>query len=99
MTERVLEYVNKIDIHMTRLDMSYGEGWWGTLRFRKALAQFMRRRFKSVYKIDPDDLIVATGLTSIAQVASFAICDPGDGILFSSPIYQGFNWDVTATAK
>lgn len=59
----------------------------------------MTRYFKAIEKANPDDLLVANGVTSLCEMLGFTIFDPGDGLLLPQPIYQAFPIDFGAKAK
>lgn len=80
-------------------DFSYNEGPWGTLRLQKAMAAYITRHFHPKQPINIEDLIIANGVTSLCEMLAFAICDEGDGILLSRPIYQAFKGDFGTKAK
>ena len=75
------------------LDLSYGSGPWGSERLRKAMAKFMNKTFKPYEVIDADDILFSNGITGMAEMLGFTLGDPGDGVLFSRPIYQAFQVD------
>lgn len=59
----------------------------------------MNRHFHPFTPIDPDQLIFASGVTSLCDLLGFSICDPGDALLFSRPCYQAFVADFGSKAK
>lgn len=80
-------------------DFSYGTGPWGSPRLRKAMANHMNRHFHPLKPIIPDELLFASGVTSLCELLGFSMCDPGDAVLFSRPCYQAFASDFGSKAK
>lgn len=48
--------------------------------------------------VDPDTVIVASGITAIGSMLGFALAEPGDGILVSRPVYGRFELDYGVEA-
>ena len=90
---------NYQQINLDPKDFSYGEGPWGSLRLRKAMAKHMNRHFKPHAPIQADRLLFANGVTSLCEMLGFTICDAGDVVLLSRPIYQAFKSDFGAKAR
>ena len=63
------------------------------------MAKHMEKYFASIHIIDPEDILFASGVTSLCDMLGFTIADPGDGILLSRPIYQAFQMDFGIKAK
>ena len=63
------------------------------------MAKHITKYFPSIHAVDPDDLIFASGVTSLCEMLGWTIADPGDGVLFSRPIYQAFQVDFGTKAK
>ncbi|KAL9632617.1 MAG: hypothetical protein Q9164_005210, partial [Protoblastenia rupestris] len=80
-------------------DFSYGEGPWGSPRLREAMAKHINRHFKPHTPIDANRLLFANGVTSLCEMLGFTICDPGDFVLLSMPIYQAFKSDLGSKAR
>lgn len=81
------------------MEFSYNEGPLGTTRLRDAMASHMNRYFHPQVPIDPDCLTFSNGVGTACEMLAFTICNAGDGILFSRPIYQGFKHDFGTRAK
>ena len=80
-------------------DFSYGDGPWGSLRLRNAMAKHINRYFKPLNLMEASQLLFANGVVSLCEMLGFTICDDGDAILLSKPIYQAFESDFGAKAK
>jgi aspartate/methionine/tyrosine aminotransferase len=86
-------------VHFKGPDLDYGSGPWGSLRLRKAMANYMDKYFKPLNSINPDDILFAAGCTSLFEMLGFTIFEPGDGLLLSRPIYQAFKRDFSIRAQ
>ena len=63
------------------------------------MAKFMTKNFKAIKPLNPDKLLFSNGVTSLCEELAFAIADPGDGVLYSRPIYQAFQMDFGLKGK
>ena len=63
------------------------------------MAKYINRRFHPQQQVDTDHLVFANGVTALCEMLGLALCNAGDGILFSRPIYQAFKADFGTTAK
>lgn len=95
----VVKRVNELNINYTDVSFSYGEGYWGSERLRTAMARFFDRSFHAYEKINPEDLIFASGISSLSEMLAFLLCDPGDSVLLPTPIYQSFIWQFASRAQ
>ena len=98
MTADVSAFANRT-LSTTAQTFTYGEGPWGSPRLRAAMARHMNRHFHPVKPVGAGDILFANGITSICEMLGFVIGEPGDGILFSQPMYQAFPVDFGAKAK
>ena len=63
------------------------------------MAKHINRHFKPQRPIETSRLLFANGVTSLCEMLGFSICDEGDAILLSKPIYQAFKSDFGTRAK
>jgi len=63
------------------------------------MASHINRHFHPYKDVNPDHLLFANGVTSLCEMLGFSICDPGDAILLSRPIYQAFKGDFGSKAQ
>ena len=91
--------LSQLKIHTEPKDFTYLEGPWGAQRLRDAMAAHINRHFHPKEEINADRLLFANGVTAICEMIAFSICDIGDGVLFSRPIYQAFKHDFGTRAK
>ncbi|KAI4251418.1 MAG: hypothetical protein LQ352_004859 [Teloschistes flavicans] len=94
MHEELVSFFNKIDIAPKHL--TYGDGPFGSRALRSALASFFNDYFHPLQKVLPEQLLVASGCTSVLDLVSFGIADEGDGILIGRPLYTGFASDLNS---
>jgi aspartate/methionine/tyrosine aminotransferase len=65
----------------------------GSLRFREQLARFMGRTFLG-REFGLEQISVLAGAGSVLEILSYALGDPGDGVLVPTPSYAGFWMDL-----
>ncbi|KAL8665224.1 MAG: hypothetical protein Q9202_002446 [Teloschistes flavicans] len=94
MHEELVSFFNKIEIAPKHL--TYGDGPFGSRALRSALASFFNDYFHPLHKVLPEQLLVASGCTSVLDLVSFGIADEGDGILIGRPLYTGFASDLNS---
>jgi aspartate/methionine/tyrosine aminotransferase len=66
---------------------------YGTASLREAVARFLGRVHDTA--IDPEDLVVVSGVSAALDILAYALCDPGDGIAVPVPYYNGLDADYT----
>lgn len=99
MLEEVKKFIDEHRVELSEKNLTYGEGPWGTERFRKAMAKYLKKYSNAVDDIDPDDIILANGLSSIMHMFGQSIFDPGDGIMLTQPCYSAFSIDFGTIAQ
>ncbi|PVV02955.1 hypothetical protein BB560_002582 [Smittium megazygosporum] len=67
----------------------------GSDAFRNEIASLVNRHFNVHTPITDDDIVVTNGCTAAINVISWIICNPGDAVLVSAPLYGAFLSDVT----
>jgi 1-aminocyclopropane-1-carboxylate synthase len=92
MGQYIADFINE-NVTLSGSDVDYGSGSWGTKRLRGSMAKFMTKWFKAREQVSADDIVFATGCTSLCEILGFALFEPGDGILLSMPIYHSFKRD------
>jgi hypothetical protein len=63
------------------------------------MAKYMNKWFTPLAPVDAEELLFATGVTSLAEMLGFTIFEPDDGLLLSKPIYQKFEIDFGLRAE
>ncbi|ORZ04389.1 1-aminocyclopropane-1-carboxylate synthase, partial [Lobosporangium transversale] len=78
----------------------YSEGPFGTRFLRDCFANnIFNRHFKPHEPIRGDHIVLSSGCSATIDNFTFSVCDPGDGVLFITPYYGGFDTDIIAKAK
>jgi aspartate/methionine/tyrosine aminotransferase len=65
---------------------------YGTAALRTTIAAFLTRCWRTA--VDPENLVVVSGVTSALDVIASALCDPGDAIIVPAPYYSAFDVDL-----
>jgi DNA-binding transcriptional MocR family regulator len=63
------------------------------------MAKFMTKYLKAQEPVNADDILFATGCTSIFDMLGEVLFEPAEGILLSRPIYQAFQRDFKLRAR
>ncbi len=61
----------------------------GMVELRKAIANFLQRRYKLNYNLD-DEILITVGVSEGLDLAMRAILNPGDGVLIHEPCYVSY---------
>lgn len=64
----------------------------GSAALRTTIAAFLARCWRTA--VDPENLVVVSGVTSALDVVASALCDPGDAIIVPTPYYSAFDVDL-----
>ncbi|AEH08159.1 MULTISPECIES: aminotransferase class I/II-fold pyridoxal phosphate-dependent enzyme [Protofrankia] len=64
----------------------------GTDAFREQLARFLGGVCRT--EVDPEHLVVVSGVTSALDVIASVLCDPGEAIVVPAPYYGAFDVDL-----
>ncbi|KAI0491165.1 PLP-dependent transferase [Xylaria cf. heliscus] len=90
----ITRFVNKLDFDESCC--AYGEGYTGTVRLRKAMANHLNKHFEPARPIDAEDITFAAGVTDINEACAMVTCNPdvGDAIMLGRPVYGGFSDDL-----
>ena len=64
----------------------------GMRSLREAVCGFFQT-LCSLRNIDPENLVVGNGSSSLLESLAFALFDPGDAIIIPAPYYTGFEYD------
>ncbi|CAF3668883.1 unnamed protein product [Rotaria sp. Silwood1] len=67
----------------------------GQKSLRQALCNFFQRSFQLNYELDPDRMMISSGLTGIISLLGYLIGDIDDVFLISSPYYTAFDHDIS----
>ncbi|CAF3732068.1 unnamed protein product [Rotaria sp. Silwood1] len=71
----------------------------GEISLRQALCNFFQKIFQLNYQLDPDRMVISSGLSGIISLLGYLIGDIDDVFLISSPYYTAFDHDIAALAN
>ena len=63
------------------------------------MARHINRKFHPHRAVEADELLFASGVTSLCELLGLSIGDAGDAVLLSRPCYQAFEDDFGTKAK
>lgn len=63
------------------------------------MARHINRKFHPRRAVEADELLFASGVTSLCELLGISIGDAGDVVLLSRPCYQAFEGDFGTKAK
>ncbi|KAI0405233.1 PLP-dependent transferase [Xylaria palmicola] len=75
---------------------SYGEGYTGTLRLRKAMASHINKHFGPAHAVDAEEITFAAGVTDLNEACALVTCNPDadEAIMLGGPVYGSFSRDL-----
>ncbi|PWY81604.1 aspartate aminotransferase [Aspergillus sclerotioniger CBS 115572] len=76
----------QIDAHA----LTYGDGFSGSHRLKKAMSQFLNRYFSPWTALHPSDLAITSGVSNALECCAWALADAGDHILVGRPYSNAF---------
>ncbi|CAF1104411.1 unnamed protein product [Rotaria sordida] len=71
----------------------------GELSLRQASCKFFQKIFQLNYQLDPERMVISSGLSGIISLLGYLIGDIDDVFLISSPYYTAFDHDIAALAN
>ncbi|KAG0239692.1 hypothetical protein BGX31_002543 [Mortierella sp. GBA43] len=85
---------------LSEILFGYGESPSGSKLLRNHLANNVFNRYFAPHEpVRAEHIVVAAGCSAIIDNFTFCVCDPGDGILITTPFYGGFNADIMDKSK
>lgn len=60
-----MELISIAQFDVETTTMTYGEGPWGTIRLRKAMAHHMDRYMNTIVPVNPELVLLTNGVTSV----------------------------------
>ncbi|KAG0098009.1 hypothetical protein BGZ93_001391 [Podila epicladia] len=85
---------------LTEILFGYGESPSGSKKLREHFANnIFNRYFNPVEPVSFDQMVLSAGCSATVDNFTFCVCDPGEGILITTPFYGGFNTDIMAKSK
>ncbi|KAH8883529.1 1-aminocyclopropane-1-carboxylate synthase C [Thozetella sp. PMI_491] len=97
MHAELVDYMTK-SFNINSHSLTYGDGFSGSHHLRGLVAKFMNRYFNPVRPVLKEYVAITSGVGPAIEACTFALCDPGDGILLGRPYYGGFPEDVCSRA-
>ena len=91
--DRLTHRVNRCS-DVPRQLLTYNNGPSGSLRCKRAISSLLNRHLSPITPIETADLVVTNGVSAATEHCSWALCDPGDGILLGRPYYRSFLKDL-----
>lgn len=94
MHDYLLGFINT-KLNLPAKYLTYNDGGSGSSRLKRAMAEFLNRHLHPIQALDPSHLTITNGVSSAIEHLSWAIADPGEGILLGKPYYGTFIPDMT----
>ncbi|KAG0206085.1 hypothetical protein BGX28_002444 [Mortierella sp. GBA30] len=99
MTAELRDIMKSVD-HVDPKLFGYGESPSGSKVLRTHFADnIFNRYFDPQERVLADQIVLSAGCSATVDNFTFSVCDPGDGILITTPYYGGFNTDIEAKSK
>ncbi|KAL7952876.1 PLP-dependent transferase [Trichoderma compactum] len=70
--------------------LSYANGLGGTPELRESLSTFFNHFFSPMVPIQPEHIVTGTGCSAVLDTLIHDICDTGDGLLVTAPMWGDF---------
>uniref|UniRef100_A0A915JXE1 Aminotransferase class I/classII domain-containing protein n=1 Tax=Romanomermis culicivorax TaxID=13658 RepID=A0A915JXE1_ROMCU len=90
----LIEKINRSDLLKLEPSMLRYYKFCGIDSCRKSVAKFVERYFESSIKINPENLVILSGTTSIFDVLSHIIADSGEFFMCTTPYYSRISDDL-----
>ncbi|KAB8229725.1 pyridoxal phosphate-dependent transferase [Aspergillus alliaceus] len=85
-------------VTFTENSIGYGSSSSTSSRLPNAVASHLNNILKPLSSIDPETVIIASGVTAIGNMLGLTLAEPSDGILVSRPVYGRFELDYGVEA-
>lgn len=76
--------------------LTYGDGPTGTSLAKASVARFLNKHFSPVTPLEARNITLTNGCSAAIEHLSWAVANPGEGILVGQPFYGTFVPDLTA---
>lgn len=93
MHDELCAYLSK-NITVEPKALTYGDGPNGSNALRAIMAPFLTKHLKPVKPVKPEHIMVTAGVSAAIEHVSWALADPGDGVLLGRPYYRAFLPDI-----
>ncbi|KAI1300513.1 hypothetical protein EDD11_006172 [Mortierella claussenii] len=99
MTKELTDIMASVNTANPKL-FGYGESPSGSRILREHFANnIFNRYFAPHERVRGDHIVISAGCSATVDNFTFCVCDPGDGILITTPFYGGFNTDIMTKSK
>lgn len=68
----------------------------GSSTLNDRVASFVNKRFHPACRVEGSHILTSNGVTSLLDLLPFAICDSGEGIMYTTPVYGMFRHDMNS---
>jgi aspartate/methionine/tyrosine aminotransferase len=93
------ELVEKLQSVQTwKAHYNYYPSSMGELKLREELCHLFEDTFQLAQPLDPNRMLISSGLSGTMSLICQLIADPNDVLLIPSPYYSAFDFDVSATS-
>ncbi|OGM50117.1 aspartate aminotransferase [Aspergillus bombycis] len=92
MRAEIAKYINN-KVTFTEDSVGYGSSSSTPNRLPIAVAAHLNNILQPLSPVEPETVVVASGITAIGSMLGFALAEPTDGILVSRPVYGRFELD------
>jgi len=90
------ELISKLQsIQIWKTNHMYYPNPLGQIILRQTLCHFFQKQFQLNYQLDPNRMIISSGLSGIMSILSYLIGDRNDVFLIPSPYYTAFDHDIS----
>ncbi|KAH0499946.1 putative inactive 1-aminocyclopropane-1-carboxylate synthase-like protein 2 [Microtus ochrogaster] len=95
----IKERMSQCDMNQIEDDLLQYSDWQGQLFLRKELASFLTCYCQAPTPLDPENVVVLNGCSSVFSSLAMVLCDPGDVFLIPTPCYGGFAFSSCLYSK
>ncbi|XP_075819782.1 putative inactive 1-aminocyclopropane-1-carboxylate synthase-like protein 2 [Microtus pennsylvanicus] len=95
----IKERMSQCDMNQIEDDLLQYSDWQGQLFLRKKLASFLTCYCQAPTPLDPENVVVLNGCSSVFSSLAMVLCDPGDAFLIPTPCYGGFAFSSCLYSK
>ncbi|VFV35413.1 PREDICTED: 1-aminocyclopropane-1-carboxylate [Lynx pardinus] len=95
MTERL----SQSDMNYIEDDLLQYPDWRGQPFLREEVARFLTYYCKVPDQLDPENVVVLNGCSSVFSTLAMVLCDPGEAFLIPAPFYGGFAFSACLYSK
>lgn len=103
-TSPTLQYFNNDRLHLKPSELTYADRIFSSARVLDAVCLLLNdvsvdpsstgakkaSVFNPLNPVKPEHLVIGSGATGILDQLFWALCEPNDGVLLSTPYYNGF---------